>query len=506
MASELTTEVLDEVRMLAEQAGVGTESFGLLMTQNDIRNDGQPALVLLGSAGEGVLELLLTKWLGAEYSEALERAGTTPLILGPAPDNIPGKSRLIQWLSLKTDKLDKFSGQGHIIALQAKAAISNRLEGELTAFGYWNAAIVVSRASQPLPQREREFLQSLSRVVPAVTILLVAIPGELKGADDTTKIMEYVRAQAESNGFSGSRFGGAWLWWIDGDLHNTESAIKNPGEIISRRDCANYQARESLIRSAVVQLLQRIKKKAESDGVKSLPQLDDEELKKIGDDFLLRLERIKELSEDRFRDAATVTDNDVRAFVKNEMLGWESSKNIYAGPWLQYVDTIRPGTKAGLFRQMEIALETLTARPVSIRDEQTSPALMARSRVLLFVTHNVPAQNVLHISFAVLAGLGLWYVTKSLAYPSVVSAMAAILGGIAAFALRKPLMSFLRSTSDWNVIKQSPTTGARWEPPPSGRIENFNLFIQHLRDWLQRYISTNKIQVAARCDELLRIL
>jgi hypothetical protein len=506
MATEITSGVLKEVRMLAEQVGVGAEGLGLLVANNEAGADGQEALALLGSAGEGALELLLSKWLDDESAETLRRAGTTPLILGPDPEGIPGKSSLLRWPVLKTEKLVKSNVRGHVVALQATGAISNRLEGELTGFGCWSTAIVVSRASQPFTQRERDFLRSLSRIVPAVAILLVAVPGELQGSNDMAAVMEYTHAQAENSGFTGSRFAGIWFWWIDGALHGSTSAVANPSEIISRQDLTNGQSRDLLVRSAVIRLLQQVKQKADTSGVKPLPHVDEHELVKICDDLLLRLERVKELCEDHFRQTVAVTDDQIRAFVKNEILGWGSSKNTFARPWLEYVDTIRPGTKAGLFRQMETAVGALSAKPASAHDLESSPSLTLLNRLQLLVMHDGPALQLINMAFAILVGLGLWSAATIQQYPGMLCALAAAIGTVIGFTLAKPLLAYICKRLGSQDPRNTLEIGPQRVSPSTGRVDNFNIFAQQLRDWLQQHIATDKPQVAERCDDLLRTL
>lgn len=266
---------------------------------------------------------------------------------------------------------------------------------------------------------EREFLRSLSNVIPAVAVLLIAIPGELQGPQDTTKVMEYVRGLVEDHGFPGTRFAGAWLWWIDGDLHNSDSAIRNPGELISRRDISNDQVRDSLIRSSVVRLLHKIKQKAESIGVKPLPQLSDEELRTLDADLLIRLERVKTLADERFRDAPSLTDNEARSFVKNEILGWESSKNLYAGSWLRYVETVRPGTITGLFQHLETVLSTLTVRPSTTQSSESVHTTSSLSRLRHYLILHLAGEKAIHVSFSLLVGVALWYLTLAQAYSGI---------------------------------------------------------------------------------------
>jgi hypothetical protein len=244
--SEIPDQCFDEARFLARLAGVPEERIDVirLQTAGSVASADEGPWTLMASAGEGTLEILLSRWLGDGSAERLQQAGGKPLVIGRAPETVIDRPGCSGWALYRNDK---FGARGHLVVLTTNGAPSARLHADLTRFGQWDSAVIVTRASTPLPQSERDLLRALNKVAPVAKVLLLAVPGELPTPADELKVEEHARSKLVGSGFDGARNGGVSFWWVDGKVRSAY-AVADPSELMGRDSQAGARARVVMVR------------------------------------------------------------------------------------------------------------------------------------------------------------------------------------------------------------------------------------------------------------------
>lgn len=498
---------LQEVRMLARQVGVAEERVDLLLQrvyggEEEMGNGGGPR-VLLASAGEGTLELLLAQWLGAEAEEAMRQAGMRPLVIGREPERVRPRTGRGNWAVFRSDALGQ--GRGHVVAVATTGALTRQVSGELSSAGAWDTAVVVTRAAMPLPQTERELIRSLCQVVVVMKVLVVVVPGELSNQDDANSVEQYARGKAEEYGFAGGRSEGVWFWWLDGKRRHPQ-AVASPGELLASDARAVAQGRELMLQSGLAGLLKEIEQKAASAGVKPLAALSEEDLSEMEENLTKVLTGVRRRAETEFREAVGDSDAKLRDFVVDQILAWDRQDDL-AGVWLTYVENQRPGAKAGLFQRAKTAVAVLALEPAVDSGVGTARGDGRALGLARAPGGNTRSDQVLAVGAAVGSGVVLWALTSILLAGGIVAAAAAAAGAVLGFAVSGPLIAALRqpgggrpATAPSRIAQEIPETVAE------GKVRNFAMFEHELRTWLRQHIRTERMDVAGRCQALAQRL
>lgn len=495
---EVSEDEFGEMRMLAGQVGIGDERIDVLRVQAlGGENDFGDALTLMASAGEGTLELLLSRWLGGECTERLAQAGTRPLVIGPTPERVLNHPGARGWAAYQSGKL---AGRGHVVALTATGDLPGKTLGALTMVGRWDSAVIVTRASMPLPQNERELTRSLSKVMAIGKVLVVAVPGELRAPTDVVKVREYVRSRLEGSGFPAGRCGGVSFWWLDG-VSGHDEAVADPSELLVQDAPAVARGRDLMLRNGLIEFLDDVERKAIASGVKPLPTLSEDELREIEENLSKALAGVLRAAEAEYGSAVGTTDTKVRSFVIDQVLGWKPG-NGFAGIWLNYVDTVRPGARAGLFERARKAADVLSIELSTPRPRQGGAANPS-SDILGRLAGIAVSDRTLRLGFAMVCGVAVWLVSPG-ALGGLLAAVLATAGTLLGYAVAGPVVAWMRKLAP----HQADATVSGREKPGlrEVRIRNFNLFEHELREWLSGCIRAERIDVPARCQELRRRL
>ncbi len=504
---EIAEEDLDEIRSLARRVGVAEERIDLLLLQaygTDEKGDSGPRFLLV-SAGNGTIDLLFSRWLGDEVAEAIRQAGARPLVIGSEPERIrkrPGME------SCSVFHLSKFQPkQSHLVALVATGALSPRQLGELASAGPWDSAIVVTRASTPLPQAERELVRSLSKIVAVAKVLVIAVPGELTKEDDSSSVEQYARTKIEASGFSDGRCEGVWFWWIDRQSRHPQAVIK-PDELLTYDVPAVICGRELILRNGLVAMLEEIEHKAKSFGTKSLVKLSDEDLRELDENFHRLMTGLRRKTEEHFADAHGATDAMLREFVIDNILRWDRADDLN-GVWLTYVENVRLGAKAGLFERVKAVADVLSLKHVEKRTHTTNGSYSESRRHLRRERDATFGNTVSDLSgrvgVAVTVGILLWALTSALFTEGVIAAAAAAVGSIFGFLYGKPVVSAIRRLSlNRTVEARRPLGRMSKERLVENEVCNFALFERELSIWLNEHIRTETSDVIARCRDLIQ--
>ena len=267
----LETEV-EEIRKLAREVGYPEETLDLHLVRNFSTSDHETPnrpTVLLTSAGEGVVELLIKHWLGESAAEALYSAAPRPLEVGAPFESDVAATAHAPWPTHHHE----LPHHARVIAVAA-GDLADQVPQTNASSASWGTCIFVTRASCPLTQRERSFLASLSDTVAVVRILVLAAPGELSSPADIDHVAAYAQRKAEIAGFEGVRFDGVTFWWINAD-NSHPLAIASPNDLLRTDRTTLVKSRELLLRNALIRILGEIRQCASADGARKPVQLDD---------------------------------------------------------------------------------------------------------------------------------------------------------------------------------------------------------------------------------------
>ena len=506
MSHEITSDFLDQVRVLARHVGVSEEGIDLLQLQTSSSNNDQQSLVLMASAGEDTLHLLLANWLGEDCRDALRRAGANPLIIGPQPSRLQETPSMRHWAVFQTEQLG--DDGGHIVALTATGQLSAKLEANLASAATWNSAVVVTRASQPLPQQERQLVQSLSKVTAIARVLVVAIPGELEAESDSRQVDAYAQSKLQASGFEGPRCNGIYFWWLDRAVRGPHS-LANPIDVLQGDPRSLANGRDLMLRTEIVNLLKTIEDRAKASRSKPLAELSEQETSELNNNFGRALNIVRQKAEAECDAVPALQDNDLREFVLDQILSWRNGDEL-AAVWLSYVDRVRPGAKAGLFDRAKsavqlLSLSTITLPPEGAGSKEARPSgNLVTSRGFSKAAGSLSDQT-LRLFFALLTGILFWTVAAILSWPAIISAVVASAATLAGYVFGEPVISRMRRHTPHDVE----TADGLTDNPHEGtvkRIRNFNLFEHELRTWMEQHIQSSTFDVAARCRGLRRML
>ena len=463
---------------------------------------------LLLSAGEGTLDLFLSRWIGEKYAETIRHAGTKPVVIGPEPETIAKRPGLSGWSAVSEESLPK--SRGHIAALYHPGGeLPARLAGELVAASSWDSAVIVTRAGMPLPQAERDLIRSLSKLVAVCKVLVVAIPGELPNSADADKVEQYVRNKVEANGFNTGRCGGVWFWWLDGERRHPQ-AVTDPGELLIRDARAATAGREMMFKAGVLSFLKDVEQKAFATGVKPQARLTEDDFKEMEQNLGKALTGLQRKVQNQFATAVTATDSKLRDFVVDEIVGWNKSEDL-TGVWLTYVEAVRPGTKSGLAEKVRRAVEVLTLEPASKSKSKTE--VVQERRVPVGRPYANPAKRIatdflIKVGTAVGCGIGLWALTPQQPLGGVLAAGAGAVGAVLGYGLGGPIAGLLRiifAPGDQTRMEKS-SSFETTEYLNEGKVRNFAPFEHDITTWFLQHVRAERADVASRARALAKKL
>lgn len=502
---------LKEARFLARQVGVADERIDLLLIQtrsDDTRSREEGPRTLFISAGEGTLELFLTRWLGETHAEMLRLAGTKPLVIGPEPEALAKRPGLSGWSAFRDEKFDK--SRGHIAILYHPGGeLPSRLAGELASASGWDSVVVVTRAGMPLPESERDLVRSLSTFVAVCKVLIIVIPGEIPNKADADQVEQYTRGKIEANGFDKGRCGGVWFWWLDG-IRRHPQAVTDPGELLVRDASAAATGREMMFREGLLNFLNEVEQKAVSNTVKPQAKLTEDDLCEMEQNLIKALTGLRRKAHDEFAEAIGATDSKLRDFVIDQVVGWNRSEDL-TGVWLTYVEAVRPGTKAGLAERVCQAAQVLSLDPATKTKSKTEVVEERRvksARPMANPFKHMATDFLIRLGTAVGCGIGLWAVTPQQPLGGVLAAGAGAAGALVGFALGRPLAALIR-------IAFAPGEQSRTEKSSSyettehlneGKVRNFAPFEHGITTWFVQHVRAERADVASRCRTLTKKL
>jgi hypothetical protein len=502
---EIPKTDLDELRLLARHVGTVEERIDLLRVQafgTDDQDSSGPR-VLLASAGEGTLEMLLSRWLGDDVGEAVQRAGLTPLVVGAEPERVRRKPGLGSWSIFPTEKLSKLGRT--IVALTSTGALTGRVVSELSAAGRWDTVVVVTRASQPLAQAEREMVRSLSRVVAVARVLVVTVPGELATPGDLEKVEQYARGRIESSGFASGRCEGVWFWWLDGQARHTQ-AVSDPAELLTTNPHTAAHGREMIFRQGIAALLEEIEKKAASVAPPPQFKLSEDDFREMDENLSKALTGLRRKAESEFREAVQADDAKLRQYVTDQVHEWSRQSDL-TGVWLNYVETVRPGVRAGLFERVRTAVEVLSLDPAKKRTTTTTTTTSHRPPAPASAFRQTAIDSLVKLAVALTCGVSAWGVATALGWSGLLSALLAAVGTVVGLGVGTLVASGVRRwmTAPPGSEKRGPTE-VTIEDITEGKIRNFNVFENDVRTWLNQHIRAEQVDIVARCRALARRL
>jgi hypothetical protein len=407
-----TTSDWDRLRALCTRAGLPPERIDRLQ-KAQAGTPSRGATLLLAGA-QGTLALLLARWLGLEAANALNAAGTAPLVIGPAPDTV--QPPLGRWPTLVRREL----GAAHVVAVRSAGALSASLRSALAGLGTFDGAWLVSRLSQPFSAEERQLADSLAPLAATARAVFVALPSEEGSEAERAELAAYGVAQLQAHGFHG-RCLGAGVWYTEGD--RPAGSIQRLGDWLTARPEEVQAGRSAAGRLALAELLAEIEKAPDRPPETALAQEEVDDLTRkfagyVGD-LGRRLGSLADAGE--FADRAAC-----RRFAADTLRGWANRTSL-EGMLLDYVESARPGIKAELPSQASAAAELILFEPAARR---TSPqrGLLAPGAVRKL---GIAAAAAL-AAFALIYGIGLVFLQGW--FTIFLANLGATAAGIAAFA------------------------------------------------------------------------
>lgn len=352
---EITAQDWEAMQSVAGRIGFPGEHISSLQRrlEDPPARPGTPYMLLAGRPEAG-LHLLLSRWLGAD-AELLREIGERPVVFGREPQSVAPK--LGAWGARKS-RLPA----DHLIALEAQGKPLAITLAQLASLGSLDLAIIVTRLSQPLSQKERETAQALAGLAATVRVLVVALPGEETSVAEAAEVASYAQSQMRQAGFGGGRCLGAALWYTDGKAR--QGAITDPAQLLAADPAEVQRGKSGMREQALAGLLAELRaqaEKAKTAPAPAIPRDDQERLAGELGDYLSDLG--KEL--ERQRKAGRIRDTEgLHGYVRDALRGWGAYIGV-EGTWLKYVERLRPGLQDAFFTEAEDALPLLALDPGS---------------------------------------------------------------------------------------------------------------------------------------------
>lgn len=462
---------------LAKRSGVAPERVSSL--QRRWAQEAHPAAPLTLLAGHSkAIQLLLARWMSVDAAAAFVDAGNQPLVIGPAPTTL--QPPLGKWAGF-THK----SMKGHLIALAASDALLPSVVESLGSFGVIDQAVLVSFIDQPLNHGERRLASSLASIAKIGKCLVVALPGYEISEKEVNETAALARRILEIGGFNANRCGGTAVWF-------TEESHKRPGALGSPDNLLSCESSEDDHQEVLIRVLESLLRDFER-GASAEPMiraLNEEDQKDAIHQFASLISRLGQTLSDSVRHGAYRDTETLRKAATDLIIKCTAGSGIDAAA-MNYLETLRPGAKAGLRSQMALVSSNLdlniAAQPVPANSLQT-------------VASGSDIKRWLITALAGAAGYaGAWCVGGLMFQPwlqglvsNVAGGLLAIAGWLAAGFFGSRMVSRTRKIA---AIAQLDTVTTK--PPLVG----WGVVEQHLNAWFINLISSPPASIAQHCAE-----
>lgn len=366
----------EALERLVAQVGLPAERVSLLRRRLDGERSrpGSPYTLIIGRPDAGI-EQFIARLLGPQAVEALEAAGSRPLVVGPTPESV--RPRLGSWPTL----MSPASPSGHVLILRTPAAPPADVMAGLGGLGMIDQVVLVSRLLQAMHEREREILAALAPLAATARAVLVWRPGEEPTEADIVEVTAATDRQIQGRGFEGGRDLGVSVMFA-GEQANTPGSLTDPSELLRVDEAAVSAGQAGMARAALSDLLNAIYRKAGEATAAAPTGIPPEEHDRLTRELTGYL---ADLGRETGRVGAKKTNADAawaQGYVLDAIKGWAAYAGI-EGHWLRYVETLRPGTQAALIAEAERAISCLDYRSKPVRAKAIEPAGGGAQRWLL---------------------------------------------------------------------------------------------------------------------------
>ena len=352
----------ETLERLVAQVGLPTERVPLLRRrlEGDRGRPGSPYTLLIGRPDAGI-EQFIAGLLGPQGVEALEAAGSRPLVVGPTPDQI--QPRFGSWPTLTSRVLP----HGHALLFRTPGVPPADVMAGLGGLGMIDQVVLVSRLLQAMHEREREILAAFAALAATARVVLVWRPGEEPTEADIVEVTAATDRQIQARGFDGARNCGVSIMFA-GEQASRPGTLSDPTTPLRVDDDAVSAGQSGMTRAAVSDLLSAIYRKAGEAATVAPAGIPAEERERLMRDLTGYL---ADLGRETGRVGAQKPRADatwVRRYVVDAIKGWAAYTTI-EGHWLRYVETLRPGTQAALIKEAEQASDCLDERPAPVQEK-----------------------------------------------------------------------------------------------------------------------------------------
>ena len=444
-----------------------------------------PATLLVGRS-DGGLDLVIARWLNRDTIELMDREDGEPLVVGAAPSLArPGNVNWPLWASSNT-------GSGYVYILR-----SNEIDRQLLLpFGMmsdFDQAIFVTRWIQPLTEPERRLVTDVSKLAQYIHCVVVSLPSEDSNEKEAVEVREYVLQHLKQSGFGNDRVRGIHFWVAEkADDVKNGSYVSKISEMLEMAPKLLAVAQSSQVSRMMQDILTQIMTRAANLPNTTLPGLSEDDVNRQRRDLAQHLAALK--AEVIKAEAAFKDSSDLRSFVFNSVLAWRQ-KNSLSDIWLEYIETIRPGTQSAIFDAVKTKAESLE---LGAELDKSRVAAIYQRRGKSY-QHRLITSLVMALVSGGLAYAGFIALTPALLHsysllPNMVMMLSAILGFVLCMQLRA------------KAGTGGPRTLTAQESPNDAysRILNWSTFEHELDSWLHKYLLARSATIEERCTMFCR--